>query len=180
MERLMLNKKLKGTGLVEVIVVIGILSVTLVSVMLVTGRSIRQVKDDELADKATGYQIRALELAKSPAELTISGDLQVGDVSNFYLDFANQTQGQLTLSPALRSQDLTTTDCDQNSEYFVNVTKEQTTEIFCNQIQVTLKSQQVTNGSTGSNVLYYEIKSIVVYGTSKGFEKKELLAFRRV
>jgi|GEM_PF-6458547 len=171
--QLKFNKKLFATGLVEVIVVLAILATTMVSIVIVTTRGLRQVKRDEIEDRAVGLQLRSLELAKSPATLTLPIKLQTGDIKNYYLQFpdASNAQGEVHPIEAVKSGDLTLDNCSLNSEYHVVLENTAKGEMYCNQMRIELKS------ASGKN--YYEVKSIIVYKSINGFEKKELLAYRR-
>jgi type II secretory pathway pseudopilin PulG len=165
------SKNIIATGLVEVIVVLGILSVTMVSVMGVTIKSMRQVKRDETEDRATGFQLRALELAKSPATLAFPGNPVAGDVKRYSVK-TGSTTGQSTIEYVLSNSsiDLTTDNCNKDSEYAVTIQGAGSGEMYCNQIVIEVKTQGSVN--------YYQIKSVMVYKSLDTFNKKELITFR--
>lgn len=158
---------LNATGLVEVIVVLAIMAVTLVTVVSVTTRGLRQVKRDEVEDRAIGYQLRSLEIAKSPAKLTFPGDLQHGDTVSYFIDYSNA----VWFVQAQSGQALTEQTCTPDSEYWVAIEGAGEGEAYCNQVIVEYKFMEQKK--------LYTVKSIMVYNTGDKFEKKELLTFRR-
>lgn len=161
----------RATGLVEVVVVIGILAVTMVSVIGVTIKSMRQVKRDEIEDKASGFQIRSLELAKSPATLVFPSTLLPGDVKSFYIKTNAGTQTGIEFILSNTSTNLSTTNCTSSSEYSVKITGAEPGELYCNQIIVEVKSENNKN--------FYIVKSVMVYKSLDKFLKKELITYRR-
>lgn len=171
-----IQRKFKGTGLVEVIVVIAILSIAMVSVVGVTTRGMKQIKRDEIKDQAAGLQLQSIELAKSPAALTFPGDLRPGDFRNYTLDF--QSENGAALKNTNSTIDLSADNCSDRSVYYVDYDEYEpgsSGNVFCNQIRVSVEANTAEAGITKN---FYIIKSIVVYKTADGFEKKELSAFR--
>lgn len=166
------KRKFSAAGLVEVIVVIGIISVTMVSVMGVTIKSMRQVKKDEIEDRAMGFELRSLELAKSPATFQFPGNLQVGDLKRYSVKTGDTSGGSTILfAQSISSAALTTTNCDKNSEYNVTVQGAGTGEVYCNQIIVEVKTQ------SGKN--YYQVTSVMVYKSLDTFVQDQLVTYRR-
>ncbi len=163
-----LNKKYKANSLVEVIVVIAILSMTMISIVIVSTRSIRQVKKNELIDKSIALQLRSIEYAKTPNTLPVLDTMQNGDTKKFKI-VISQNEG-IEFVEATSGQDLTLDNCSASSEYFVDFENDDTLDTFCNQIVISAKD--------GASGLYYEIHSKIVYWVMDHFEESEMLGYR--
>lgn len=164
--RSIFNNKISATGLVEVITVLAIMAFTMVAIVGVTVRGMRQVKKNEVEDRAVGIQIRSLEYAKSPASLNIP-PMENGDILYFSVD----TSSGIQLSSVAGATIIDETNCDINSPYHVDLGTGNK-DMICNQIIVEAK----LNPSTST--LFYEIKSRLVFRALEDFEIRELLAYR--
>lgn len=165
------NHKIKATGLVEVIVVIAILAMTMLAVVGVTTRALRQVKRNEIEDRVTGIQLRALEYIKSPIDISANNiDLPTSTNPNYYSVNFNANNGQLVLTPQVLTQNLSKQapyNCNSSSVYFVSGLD--SGDVVCNQIII-------TRPDAGKEV--YEVRSVLVYQALDEFYSKELLGYR--
>ncbi len=161
------TENLKANGLVEVIVVIAILAITMLTVVSVSTKSFRRIKQDEVLDKASNIQFRALEYAKSANQISGIDSMQDGDTKNFRLNFVD---GEMILEEAFLSDDLILQNCSRDSQYFVDLS-DNDTDIFCNQIKV--------DALLNNDKLVYKITSRVVYWNLDHFEENELIGFRQ-
>ncbi len=153
------NKKFDATGLVEVLTVLAILAMTMLSVVSISVRSLRQVKKNEIEDRAVALQLRSLEYAKTP---TILG-LKEGNYSIIIGTQTNSNTVQLVSQPV--RVNLSISNCDNQSPYFVDTGDDGDT--ICNQIKIKNINQNL-----------FEIRSKIVFKSFEEFEERELLGYR--
>ncbi len=160
------KRKTDGTGLVEVLTVLAILAFTMITIVGVTVRGMKQVKRNEVEDRAVGIQLRSLEYAKSPADLSLPV-MQNGDI----LYFAITSAPGIQLTQISGSQVVDENNCDINSPYYVDLGTENN-DLICNQVIIETKLNPSTNN------LFYEITSKLIFRALDNFESRELIAYR--
>lgn len=170
--RSLLNKKrrLKATGLAETVAALGILSMTMVTAIGVTVKSMRLTKQTEIQDRANTIQIRAMEFAKSPAEFAVSGSISSGDVASFSVQL--DQNGSIILEREPGTQEIGN-NCSESSDYYVNFKAwdPDSVDVVCNQMII----EGITN-SDGK--LVYEIQATTVYLIFGEFYKTTMLGYR--
>lgn len=160
--------KYKGGSLIEVLVILAITAVSMVGIAGVNNRTLIAIKDNETLDNANGVMVQALEVAKSPARLPISGLTGVGRYS---LDYTTNSLNRL----ADGEPDLTaTSDCSVGSPYYVSIADpDDSGRNICLQLTV-VQRPRVLGGLN-----YYEITSRVLFYLSNGPVLNQLVAYRR-
>lgn len=166
-----LSLRVGATGLVEVLVVIGILSLSMVTIVVVTTRSLVRIKKDEVHDQATGIQYRALEYAKTPGDLCVQMD--PGEIN--YYKFEKSQEGEF-LVRTVGAYELDENNCSNSSEYYMDLSgngvEVPSGSIFCN--QVVLEALPLAEQTR-----VFKVRSILVYNLEGEFVREELLGYRR-
>lgn len=113
------NKKLKALSLLEVIIVLGIVSMTMVSAMAVVLRANSLIKSNEVQDSANDILFQTFELLRSPDPVKVleSGFVQLsqaGLTSTYSIKFDSNRNGYLAISSQNAS-----TQCTNSSEFNV-------------------------------------------------------------
>lgn len=110
-----------AAGLVEVLIVLGIVAVIMVIIGTLTVQSYLRIKDNEMLDYANGIMIRALEITKTPSEILVH------DPSGFIGYDGSYTIDLGAVPRALRRQSLLSnpiTSCNTDSVYLIDVSNE--------------------------------------------------------
>ncbi|MFQ5492621.1 MAG: hypothetical protein ACE5DX_00460 [Candidatus Dojkabacteria bacterium] len=164
--------KLKAFGLAEIIVALGIFGTAMIATVAIAVASLRTVKDNELADIANSVMIRSMEYMKSPAVVPdlLNLPAATNDVHSFKImnDIDSQNteegivMGNVTSTGGIQPLD----DCGQASAFKVNFV-DLPNLVLCNQVLI-------NENKDGT----FEIRSIIVFGTSKGLQSSELIGFR--
>ena len=168
-----IKQKKNGSGLVEVLVALAILSMTMITVVSVTAASLRRIKQDEIEDRAIGIQFRALELVKSPVSDLGLGTMQTGDIGFYSL---SPSGSDSTLVKENGSTVISAQNCDTSSDYYVNladlgyVTVGNT--LLCNQVIVEFLGAQ-------EGLRTYKVRSLLVYNNAGEIVFNELVGYRR-
>lgn len=114
MEHLLKSKKLIGISLLEVIAVLMLSAVLLIAAARMTTALMYQIKAGEMEDYVTGLTLRALEVAKAPAEVWVDTDpIASGTFYRLSLDSNTLTLVGYGSTPSINS-------CSTTSEYFIN------------------------------------------------------------
>jgi type II secretory pathway pseudopilin PulG len=165
------SKYLPALSLVEVLVVLGLVSVSMVGIAGINVRSQIAVKDNELIDAANGIMLQALELAKSPTQLKISSTDNTTNINGTYA--IDKTQPDTLLERPSSDAILTSTStCNTASPYFVSVSSTNP-PLICLQITFERKQRPLVNDN------YYEVTSRVLFKLSRGPVLNQLVAYRR-
>lgn len=172
MVRVKKQKRLAAFGLAEIIVALGIFGSAMVITIALAIGSLRTVKDNELADTANTIMIRSMEYLKSPSSSGIFASALSGTSTRVYavdgaISSTNIT-GEVKLKDLTSSgtNTITVDNCSETSPYVV-VVSDTPGFLACNQIIIKRNSNNT-----------FELQSIVIYRTSKGFRKSELLGFK--
>jgi type II secretory pathway pseudopilin PulG len=105
----------KAYSLAEVLIILGIISTTVLGASALIINSIKTTSENQLKDAVNGVQIKALEAAKSPADLTLDiPEEQLINGVNYYFSFSQNESGYFL---ARQTSDATT--CEENSIYKV-------------------------------------------------------------
>jgi type II secretory pathway pseudopilin PulG len=166
--------KMKAFGLAEIIVALGIFGTAMIATVAVAVSSLRTVKDNELSDLANSVVIRSIEYMKSPAVVDVLTNLEAGssdhvfEITNPISSSPDDQKLEVVEKTGEYGTDNITTcgDTGVSARYRISIT-DQPNFVICNQIKVT---------DFGKS--RFEIRSIVVYQTSKGLQTTELIGYR--
>ncbi len=114
-----MKKRLKAASLMEVMVVLGIVSFTIVSSMSLVAKVSTTVKSNEIQDQANSLILKALEVFKNTKDVFVSQDVLTSATGGTYY-FAlkeGSTGAFLQYDPTGDAQSLN--NCDANNVYFV-------------------------------------------------------------
>jgi len=123
-----IKQKLQAFGLVEALIGIAIFGTLIVTATSVTIRSLGIVKDNEIADFATGLMIDSLEFAKYDAKTISLG----GSTNKYYSVKGNMNDDLLEYDDIVHTEKITEDDCKLNT-YQEQIKNDNNTPI-CNQI----------------------------------------------
>lgn len=108
------KKKKKAATLAEVMIVLGIISTAMVASISVMINSLIRIKINDIEDSANTVMVKALEVAKSPAAISVSENIDNRTV-NVPIYFLLNTSSQLQL----QNNDSINTTCTDNNKYNV-------------------------------------------------------------
>ncbi len=156
-----------ASGLVEVLIVMGIIGTTLVSSMLLVSRGFVEVRNNQTEDEISGIVVQVLDKIKNSTALEIAqtefNTLSSTSTRNFYLS------GPDTLSlDTFQSPTLPITSCDSNNEYNViakEIVDSSLTQNLCIQIQLRKQSLTANDRFIGSVIYVYTLNTETI--TSK-------------
>lgn len=164
------QRNIRATGLAETVAALAILSMTMVTSIGITVKSMRLTLRTEIEDRANSIQIRAIELAKSPAEFDVEGTIGRGDKVSFSVKF--DKSGKIYLEREPGTQELGDS-CEVGSNYYVDFVAidPESVDTICNQIII--KGKIAASGN-----LVYEIQANTVYKIFDEYYKTSMLGFR--
>lgn len=147
-------KKKRATSLAEVMIILAIISTTVVASTTLVVKSLATIKNNEIEDTANGVMIKALEIAKSPADVYVSDTSFVNAASGQVYFFSIQNQNN---QYTLRRESGTASTCDSQGPFKTNLFTQTTTQNIniCLVIEITPQ--------TTLNQRIYEIAAKVVY-----------------
>jgi hypothetical protein len=173
------KKNEKAFGLVEVLIGLAIFGTAIIAATSLTVKSLRIVKDNELADTANGIMIKTLELAKYPeTDTKFPGLSDDGSKKIYYLtgnidDFNQLNFDNLTFikkTSELNTDGIPSTDCISQTGNQIKVNFEGISGlIVCNQIVF----ERLDSGN-------YEVSSRVIFQTAKEVREAEIKGFKNV
>lgn len=162
------KKKYRAFGLVEALIGIAIFGVAIVVATAVSIDSLKQVKENEVADFANSVMVQTLEFSKSNkvALTTLQGN------GNTFQAF--KIDGSLENITGISLQNDTTklasNACSTTSPYYINIDwPEYTESTLCNQI--------IVEATSSGN---FKITSRVVYSLEDEVRVSEILGYRTV
>lgn len=144
------SKTKKASSLLEVLIVIGIISTTLVVSTNLVIKSLTQVRINELEDRATNVLVKGMEVAKAPTAIVadtipdqINTTYSYSIVENPNGNFFENQQGRLT-------------DCNPGNDYEINFGLiDSENDIACLEVSVTPRGN--------SDIDYYEVNAVIIY-----------------
>ena len=147
-----------GTSLFEVLIALGIISVTMVVTMSIFLSSTKKLKEEEIKDSVNSINIKALELLKSQKEVLVTV-VPTSPNGTFYA----LKQGQELFLSQVSNETLD--KCvDETNPYFYDITdviknfNEQKRYLVCTQIKIVPSNISINNQN------YYEVSVKTVYG----------------
>ncbi len=150
-----------ASGLVEVLIVMGIIGTTLISSMLLVSRGFVEVRNNQTEDEISGIVIQVMDKLKNSTALEIAqtefNTLTSTSTRNFYLS----GRDQLTLD-TFESPTTPITSCDSNNEYNViakEIVDSSLTQNLCIQIQLRKQDQALNDRFIGSVVYVYTLNT---------------------
>lgn len=169
----MLHRPSKNAfGLLEVLIVLAIAATTMIAATQIALNGYRAIKVNEILDYANGLMLQALEIAKSPTDVEVVGVSQPPNFNASYRLSANASGKSVMSVVSTNIVNITPTDCSTSSPYFVNVNVPNVNEpLVCLQLVVTQR--------TNFGVIYYEIRSRMVYNLDGQANTQELIGYRR-
>ncbi|MEI7578763.1 MAG: hypothetical protein WCJ58_01840 [bacterium] len=174
------NNSIKAFGLVEVLLGLAIFGTAIIMATSITVRSLRIVKDNEIADNANAFMVKTLEYSKSLALTENNSKFTLNSTTtNYFITYSNSDEitniSDLNLEKVtfnlLTGQDwISNENCDigNNNGTSFRVTTaiaELNNSPLCNQLQFT---------KVGAN---YQVISRVYYKTAKGWFTSEMRGF---
>lgn len=158
-----LFKTKKGVSLVEVMIVLGIVSTTLVASVSIIAKSLIEVRVNEIEDSVNTALIQTMEIVKSPQDIAVTGDPRLtsyGSANYFKLN-TNGNSNVLVYDAANQTE---ISNCDANSYYGSEYLITSGIESFnlCLQVIVTPINN---NGS-----IYYNIEAKAIFDLPSGEE----------
>ena len=165
--------KIRGFGLMEVLIVLAIVAATMVAAMQVSIQSLRVIKQNEIGDYANSVMVKALEVAKSPSDVQVSGTAQI---TNFQGSYQLQTQ---VGSPSVlwKVSDsvvpMTANNCSNTSPYYTDISAVSNigNPVVC--LQLIIRN---ISGLTGNA---YEITSYLIYDIQDQQVERSIIGYRR-
>jgi hypothetical protein len=120
MVRSLINKK--AISLIEVLVVLLIASTTLLGAISLMSRSFIEIRNNELADTATGILINSSEIIKSPTNINIKMFSPLGSLSTVAKHFNLTREGGVLLlkEPSTNPSSSQLNTCPTNSLFLYN------------------------------------------------------------
>ncbi len=163
-------KNLAATSLVEVLVVLAIVASTMIAATQLSVRALIDIKQNELLDYANSVMLKALEVAKSPADVNVTHLAVAGSYTGSY------SSSLLSGKPVLYQQSPTIVamgSCSTSSVYYTPLTGVTgiTPPLACMQVQIQPK--------TGLNSTYYEITVTITYRLSDQTVTDSIVGYRR-
>lgn len=152
--------KFKALGLFEIIIALGIISTTIIisiSSLLGTAEGIRQ---NEINESSNFILLKSIELARSPAEVTVVGEIGLFD----YYAIEN-IEGQ---SFRLRGFNQTNNTCNQESIFLTsNILENQSNHPICLRISIIRIMDSISNKEIYifNSEVFYSYKSEVISQT---------------
>ncbi|MEP7103472.1 MAG: hypothetical protein ABI721_02055 [Candidatus Dojkabacteria bacterium] len=168
-----MKRNLKASSLVEVLVVLGIISSTILGSMLLVSNSFVVVRQNQTEDYVNGLAVNAMEIVKSPSNVFVSDDTFATNqqTSPVFFKLTKNTNG----SYLEKTLDQQITTCDANSQYKISSTtlnaagapETQTNTGFtlpdvCVQVKILpIATSVVTNGVQS----YFEMTVVAIYNS---------------
>lgn len=153
-----LKKKRGAFGLIEVLIAIAVSGVVMLGAVQVSARTLKQIKENELRDTASGVLLQSLEIARSPVDFRLTKLLGPSSQRKFRLgNIIGDTTQSLNLIETNYQGDVTT--CSESAE--IRLTTEDPNFIICNLITV----NDVTTATDKAKGIkrVFEIKSDTAY-----------------
>lgn len=160
-----MNKKLrkKANSLIEVLVVLGIISSTMLVSVNVIIQNVAQLRVNELEDAANGVMIQGLEIAKSPADVVTNSELlpdkETVANSSIPLFFTLDRSGNQNILNEIVNGSVIT-ECNDGSPYLVEIESDNEN---LNGFNTCLQIEIEAGENSASGEYYYLIKSRVIY-----------------
>lgn len=148
------ERRFPALGLIEVLIVLGIIGTAVIGISRLAITSLLDIRDDELAEYASGVMVQGLEISKSAQGIPISQLPNAANPIGSY-SLVNSESGY-----SLKYQ-LSTTEliiaCDRNSPYLMVPTglSVETVPNVCAQV--------VVRGNSAIDRIGFEIVSNIVY-----------------
>lgn len=162
------NKHYKAGSLIEVLVILAITAVSMVGIASVNNRTLIAIKDNETLDTANGIMVQALEVAKSPVRLPVTGLTGSG---RYALD---PNTNSLLKRPDGDADLSLVSECIPGSPYYVAINDaDDTGRNICLQLVITQRARPL------GGLNYYEVNSRVLFSLSNGPVLNQLVAYRR-
>ncbi|MCA9383899.1 hypothetical protein KC909_06075 [Candidatus Dojkabacteria bacterium] len=168
-----MTKKVKAFGLVEALLALAIFGTAIIAATAVTIKSLRTVKNNELADFANSVMVRSMEYTRSesgtnavlsalgpePWLFSLQGDVTDPNSTIFLADQAADPDP---------NRQLDIDECTSTSRYLIDMSgdPELAGLLFCNQIIVE---------TLGDN---YQVTSRMVFQTGNEFQFAEITGFK--
>jgi prepilin-type N-terminal cleavage/methylation domain-containing protein len=168
--KLLLNKKSKAFGLVEVLIAIAISGVIMLAVVNVAARGLRLVRENEIRDTASAVMLRSLEIARSPVDFNFNEIVPETGRTSFTV---NYEEGAVTLSEESFGDPNGITDCESGSRYQVDLADNL---LICNQVIISLSNSRQIDSTTRE--LTYQVESVVVYDFIGQDVQDSLISYR--
>ena len=147
------NQK-KASTITEVLIVLGIISVTVIVAVNVIIKTLVEIKSNEIDETANAIMLEAMEVAKSPAAVLISDDdiTRAGLGSSLYYTLSKE--GGEKFLKQVQNPELT--ECGASSDYYYNLEDSPSKKSsFCLQVIITKAGEE-----------RYQVVSKVVYNSS--------------
>lgn len=144
----------KGTSLAEVLIILAIISTTVIASTTLVVQSLATIRNNETEDTANGLMVKALEIAKSPAQVYVTDTSFVNAVTGQPYFFSIQNQNDQYL---LRRESSDISTCQVNSPYAVDLYPDGSEVSFLACLVVGITRLQSLNQTI------YEINSKVIY-----------------
>lgn len=166
-----MNKRLRATSLVEVLIVLAIISSTILGSMLLVSNSFVVVRQNQTEDYVNGLVVTAMEIVKSPSNIFVTDDSFVATQNSTPVFFKlSRVNGTAYLE---RTQDTQITTCATGSQYIISAELTQTrnttpgatatlatTPPVCVQVKIIpVQGSVLPNGIQS----YYQMTVIAVY-----------------
>lgn len=181
-----LNTRYKAASLVEILVVLAIVASSMVAVANVNIQAQISLKDNEIIDAANGVMIQALEVAKSPSQVSVvdpAGNLIPGNIQGYYSLDLNSGSSQGVVLRKQTFSNTKITNCNSTSPYLVDWTTngvgatstslDPNVNNICVQVIITEEQRPLIVDT------YYKIESIVIFNISDGQESNSIIGYRR-
>ncbi|MDQ6985162.1 MAG: hypothetical protein Q9M91_01285 [Candidatus Dojkabacteria bacterium] len=148
--------KRKASSLVEVLIVLGIISTTLVVAVNLVISSLYRVKQNEIEDVSNKSLIKALEIVKAPSTVLVTQlPTTSGLTYSYSLEFDEDTNENF-----LKLQTEGIDSCEKSSDYYIDFDKIAVADI--DQITSCLEIQVIPDVIPGSTATY-GINAVLYY-----------------
>lgn len=187
-----MRKRLKATSLVEVLIVLAIIGSTIIGSMLLVSNSFVVVRQNQTEDYVNGLTVSAMEIVKSPSNVSVTDDTFVTTQNPTPVFFKlTRANGSSYLE---KTNDSQITTCEASSQYIITQsvinqagqgTQGGTTNPqpnVCVQVKIVpVSGSVITNGIQS----YYQITVISVYNQDNRpivvtFQSNRYEAFNKV
>ncbi len=174
----MINIKPKtkpAVSLVEVLVVLGIVSITLIGSLTLVATSYTQAKTAEIEDAVNGLMVQVLEAVKSPTNVIISNSTLTADIvdSVHYFSIVNNTPSTTSLKEQTSNLSL----CKAGVPYYYSLTYNPSGGSTANTVSVCLQVIIIPKKSV-EGAIYYDVTVKGMYLTNNQFKTNSLKTYR--
>ncbi len=169
-----MQKKKKATSLAEVLIILAIISTTVIASTTLVVKALATIKNNEIEDTANGVMVKALEIAKSPADIYVSDTSLVNTVNGQVYFFSIQNQNN---QYTLRRESSTANSCDSQSPYITDLTQGSQAQNInvCLVIEITPQNTLDQSIYAITSKIVYQLEGETIINSVTGYRKDSFI-----